>query len=344
MPDLFEMRVDFWPNLQETLFHQALLRREERGHKVLRSMTEVDLAPLDALSDEERPSWSAALVFEGHWSNRAGLNDDMERGNRYLADARSRTVLPEGAIPDPWRAALVEAAPPYRQHWWLEEQAADEAYVDRMKPLLAAYGPSLARRMAEIYRTPWPTVPIVVEVCAAAAPSAVRTVGGAGMPPPSTPLITVASRDPEASGDAALELLFDQASRLLAVKVRRLLAWNEHAQGRRLPALFDDDLVRFTVGQLVKERLGPSYIPLTERGPRVVEPHRLEVLRARWQPYLDGKAALETSLQELVTTIGEVPPPPPPASAVSASAPAGASAVPSAAAPVPAVPPASPAR
>ena len=306
------MRVDFWPNLQETLFHQALLPRTGiPGRDALKSLAHEDLAPLSALSDEERPAWSEGLVFEGHFKTSAGLDDDMELGNRFLVDARSRSVLPQGGLPDVWRSALVKAAPPYRQHFWLDDQAADEAYIARQKPLLAAHGAWMAQRLVGIYRTPWPTVPVVVEVCAAVAPFGARTVGDAAAGPPATPLITVSSRDPRYAGDSGLEMLFHESSHVLDGKVQHLLAASARKQGRELPFTFWHDVVFYTAGHLVKERLGAGYVPFAEREPRIVGPKTLAVLEAQWQPYLDGKVPFEASVDRMVAAIGEAPPAPP---------------------------------
>jgi hypothetical protein len=315
---LFEMRADFWPNLQETLFHQALLPREGLpGRDSLKSLAHVDLAPLSVLSDTERPAWSEGLVFESHFKTSAGLDDEMERGNRFLVDARSRTVLPQGGLPDAWHAALVKASRPYREHFWLEQQAADEAYIERQKPLIAQHGEWLAHRIAAIYDTPWPTVPIVVEVCVAVPPFGARTGGDATAGPPETPLITVSSRDPGYSGESGLEMIFHEASHTLDGKVAELLARSARKQGRKVPWSFGHMIVFYTAGHLVQERLGASgktYVPYAERGEpghRILAPKTLAVLQAYWQPYLDGKAPLDVTIDRMVAEIGEVPPPPP---------------------------------
>jgi hypothetical protein len=307
------MRADFWPNLQETLFHQALLPREGRpGRDSLKSLAHVDLAPPSELSAEERPAWSEALMFEGHFKTTAGLDDEMERGNRFLVEMGDRTVLPPGGLPDAWHTALVGASRPYRAHFWLAQQSTDEAYIERQKPLIAAHGAWLSQRLSEIYRTPWPTVPVVVEVVAAVPPFGALSVGDATSGPPQTPLILVSSRDPGYAGDSGLEMLFHEASHLLADKVTELLERTERAQGKRLPWRFWHDVIFYTAGHLVQERLGASYVPYAERPPALLAPRVLAELQTHWQPYLDGKSTLEASVQQLVAAVGEVPPRPPP--------------------------------
>ncbi len=325
---LFEMRADFWPNLQETLFHQALLPREGLpGRDSLKSLAHVDLAPLSVLSDEERPAWSEGLAFESHFKATDGLDDGMERGNRFLVDARSRTVLPPGGLPDAWRAALVKASRPYREHFWLEQQAADEAYIERQKLVVEQHGEWMARRIAAIYDTPWPTEPVLVEVCAAVPPYGGRTGGDAGAGPPHTPLITISSRDPSYSGDSGLEMLFHEVSHTLDGKVSELLERSARKQGRKLHWSFSHSIVFYTAGHLVQERLratgaaGAPYVPVAERGEpgdRIIGPKTLAVLQAYWQPYVDGKLPLDVAIDRMVAEIGEVPPapsagsPPPP--------------------------------
>ncbi len=112
-----------------------------------------------------------------------------EAMNNRLAEAGSTTELrPDGLDPE-LRAVLSKAAPVYRS-------------------LLANYGASMRKDIAAVYQTPWPPAPIRADVAAFAGPLGAYTTSEANH-------ITISSTDKGYQGEAALEMLFHEASHLL---------------------------------------------------------------------------------------------------------------------------------
>ncbi|HEY2510441.1 MAG TPA: hypothetical protein VGI39_06285 [Polyangiaceae bacterium] len=304
--ELFAFHVDFWPNLSESLFHESLLPRP--GFQGPKSLAQKDVAAASALEGDERTAWQRALsYYDGHFSTRTTFEPLFDGGSRFFASSGSAPALASGSLPEDWRAVLTGAAPAYRAHFWPEHERRDRAYVAALAPALAAHGDWMARRLEAVYQTPWPAAPVVVEVTAAAAPFGARTTGEPPFTGTHAPLITVSSEDPGYAGDTGLEMIFHEVSHLLVDKVQAALEDSAKRQGRSLDKDLWHALVFYTAGALTRERLGPAYVPYSDRPEHSVFSGRWSrygaVFVQAWQPYLDGRVGLEAAVDAVVAAL-----------------------------------------
>ena len=101
-------------------------------------------------------------------------------------------------------------------------------------------------------------------------------------------------------------MIFHEASHLLVDNVQTALEASAQRQARKLPHRLWHFLLFYTAGHLVRERLGPGYVPYAERPANHIFDGRfagyLPILERAWQPYLDGQVALEPAIDALVAS------------------------------------------
>ncbi len=301
--ELFRFQVDFWPNLNETLFHESLLPKS--GFAGPKSLAHRSIAPTTGLDGAEKTRWQNALAYyDVHFTTDNFFEPEFDGGSRFLAASRSEPSLPENGLASEWRTAILQAAPVYRARFWPEHERTDRTYIEVIRPRIAAHGEWLARRLEAVYETGWPTEPILVEVTAAVPPFGASTVGEPPFTGPHTPLITISSQDTGYTGETGLEMIFHEASHLLVEKAQAALEASAKRQGRKLDDKFWHLLLFYTAGHLVRERLGPSYVPYAERPVNRIFAGRfaryLPILERAWQPYLDGRTDFEHAIDDVV--------------------------------------------
>lgn len=148
--------------------------------------------------------------------------------------------------------------------------------------------------LGKVYRSGWPEGPIRTDVTQYAGLGAYTTLGPVH--------VTVSSADLANSGQAALEILFHEASHALIGEVRESLARDAQAQGR---VLRRDDLwhalLFYTTGEIVRRHLD-GYTPYAIKGKLYDRawPGSLAVFEQDWRPYLDGKTDFEAAARRLV--------------------------------------------
>ena len=278
---IFEFRSEFWINLHQFLIHQAAVAQAPSGP----------------------PEWRDALIYYRHGLAQQDLmSRAAEAMNNRLADAGSAPELrPDGLDPE-MRSVLSKAAPVYRSLWWPEHNSSNLAWIDAVRPLLAKYGASICRDIAAVYQTPWPAIPIRVDVTAFAGPLGAYTT----LEPTH---ITISSTDKGYQGAAALEMLFHESSHLLDAKVRAALEQERLGQGlvfkRRA---FSHAVLFYTAGEIVR-RYVPGYEMYGIRNHIFVDgwPESFAVLERYWKPYLDGRTDLPSAVRALVAGYG-IPP------------------------------------
>ncbi len=301
--ELFRFHVDFWANLHEVLFHESLVPKP--GFEGPKSLAHHSVAPVEWLDPAARSQWQLAVAYyESRFSTHNLFEPEFETGSRFLAAQGSDPALPTGGIADEWRTVLAQAAPVYRARFWPAHERRDRAYIDEIRPQLAAHGAWMARRLEVVYRSSWPAAPVLVEVTPTVPPFGASTVGEPPFTGPHTPLITVSSEDPGYATDTGLEMIFHEASHLLVDKVQTALETSAQRQARKLPDRFWHFLLFYTAGHLARERLGPGYVPYAERSANAIFSGRfaayLPILERAWQPYLDGHVDLEPAIDALV--------------------------------------------
>jgi hypothetical protein len=157
----------------------------------------------------------------------------------------------------------------------------------------------LKTRLAQIYQTAWQAEPIRTDVaCWADVTGAYTTVEPTH--------ITISSTDPSYQGEAALEMLFHEASHALIGKVQSELAREASSKQRLFRRRnFWHAVSFYTAGELSHQEL-KNYTPyaiankIYERGWEGALP----VLEKDWQPYINGEIDLSTAVSKLVEDYG----------------------------------------
>jgi hypothetical protein len=306
-PPLFRFHVDFWANLNQVLLHEALLPRPRwEGPKSLQNR---HVAPLGALDPSEAAEWQKALAYyDAHFTTQNLFDHFVGAGPALLAVGASETPHSTPDVDDEWRRALLVAAPVYRARFWSDHERRDRAYIEGMRPLIAAHRAWFENRLVAVYGMPLPTDPIDVEITPAVPPYGAFSQGE----PPYTrgtshaPLITVSSEDPSYAGETGVEMLFHEVSHLIVGRVQDGLEASAKRQGRKLSPGFWHDVIFYTAGHLAQERLGPAYVPFAERpSSRLFEGENdptLTVLKRAWQPYLDGRVTMGAAIDAMAAS------------------------------------------
>ncbi len=287
---LFEFHVGKWLNL-----HQLLYARTSRW------------GPERAETEPEDAAWLAALDHYrtgfDHRSFLALLDDPV------LAPI-NRTLSQIGDGPlrglDPVLTGHLERAGASYERIWPADRERNREWIAALEPALARHGDALARALATAYGAPWPDQPIRVDVSIHAGPVGAYTV----LDPPH---VTITSSSPQYRGDAALEMIFHEASHALVDPLVAKLAAECARQGKPVPAQLWHALLFYTTGEAVRRRLGPSYVPYADknglwaRGFADVE----RPIKQHWPRYMDGSIDLDTALARLVASLPAASPPPP---------------------------------
>lgn len=285
---LFDFHVGFWVNLHQRLYAESGVRPVPD--------------PLRASAAEDQAAWDAAIALYRRRYPERGLltllsHDELARLNHQLGSVEAAPDLSASEVAPELRAALESAASVYRRHQWPADEQAGHAFVARVQPLVARSGPPLSSQLARVYQTPWPTSPVRVEVARYAGPVGAYT----------DDRITMAARDPRHAGDAALEILFHEASHLLAGPLDGLIAEACAASGRPTPPTLWHAILFYMTGELVRRELGPDYVPYAERNglwSRGQDWTAYQQLLTRFVPeYLDGKQTLRATIDQIVAAL-----------------------------------------
>jgi len=334
---VFEFHSGFWVNLHHALYFEA----KQRESKVAlpgkaipaaqgRARTMHDAAP--SLTPAEQKAWESAVEF--YAANYAGkdllFNNDMVLLKNQLGDfedcddlsgAHKRTC--DAGLPANLTQVLDAAAPVYRAHLWPEQDRANRRWVTRVAPLVEEQGVGISQRLADIYQTKWPKYRIRVDVSAYA--------NWAGAYTTLDPLrVTISSTDPRNQGEAALEVLFHEASHGIAEPVEDAIARECRQRDKAIPRDLWHALIFYTTGEVIKPLLSPDAKfgvasqggekPHPERPPAVDKdayiPYAvreglyqrgwneyLELLTRFWQPYLDGKVTFDDAIAHMVSAL-----------------------------------------
>jgi hypothetical protein len=283
---LFDFHAGFWINLHLRLYAESGPRPPS------------DVAT--PASEADRATWAAALAaYKQRYPERGMLtllmNDELVRVSDALVAAETAPDLASAAdVPADLRAVLESAAPVYRRARWPDDARADAAFIARLRPLVAQHGTALAASLARAYETAWPATPGRVDVAAYAGPLGAYT----------RDRITIAATDRRHEGDYALEIIFHEASHLLAERAEGLVASASAAAHKPLPATLWHAVLFYMTGELVRRELGGAYEPyadhnlLWQRAPDWA-PYRALFARSL-TPHLDGATSLATAITAVV--------------------------------------------
>lgn len=275
----FEFHNGFWVNLHHFLYEQA---------------------QAETSSPSSSPEWLAALdYYRREIVKRDLLTDAAAEMNNQLSNLEDARSLRDSRLPADLIAVLSAAAPIYRARWWREHDHANHAWIEAVEPLISKYSGSLKKELAAAYLTDWPATPIRTDVAEYANWSGAYTT----LRPTH---ITVSSVNSRNQGEAALEILFHEASHAMFAKIRNALSAEVKAQNKlfRRSDLWHAVLF-YTAGEMVRRHLD-GYIPyavengLYDRAWQGVP----EILELDWKPYLDGKVDLATAVRRLADAYG----------------------------------------
>jgi hypothetical protein len=293
----FQLHSAFWPNLHHTLYAAAWSARPPGQGRPLSAPLPEPLA--GELSAEERAAWDAAVqYYDRELASRDLLfGDGMTEINVALASAGND--LPESVLTPAHRRALIAAEPIYRKYWWTMHDRANRAWIAEAVPRVTEVAPEITRRLAELYRTPWFTSGVRVDVVRSGIAQGAYTSNE-----PATH-ITISSGNSSYSSWASVEMLYHEASHGLIDQISRRI--REEAHGKDVRNLWHVVLF-YTAGEVVRQALAArkiDYVPylyatglLDRAWPQFRGPVERE-----WRPYIDGQVTLEKAVTRLIAAI-----------------------------------------
>jgi hypothetical protein len=309
---VFELHSGFWMNLHHTLYQQARQQRDKQGGAP-------KAMPASRLSDAERRTWDAAVAY--YVANYSGkdllFSTEMILLKNQLGDFEDCDELSgtskktcDAGLPPKITQVLDSAAPVYRAHWWLEQDRANRKWIAAVSPLVRNRGLELAQRLAEIYQTKWPAEKIRVDVSPYA--------NSAGAYTTLDPLrVTISSIDARNQGNAALEVLFHEASHGIAEPVQAAIVRECRQRDKPIPRDLWHALIFYTTGEVIRPVMtsavtgasgdapGEEYTPYAVREGLYTRgwDAYLKLLTRFWQPYLEGKSTFDDAIARMVSAL-----------------------------------------
>lgn len=297
---LFEFHSNFWVNLHQVLFHEALVRAGKPDRRFQSNV------PLEAppMGQQEKAEWDAAITFYmKRFGNRQELFDHemVQINDRLATQPDDGTRAKWVGLPPELISTLQSAAPIYRKYWWPIHAKSNEDWISSQMPLVKSLGPTIAAAMEKDLQQQWPQAPLRVDVC-----YYVPQIGHAYTtdgPPPHT---TFSSSGTQLQGLSGFETLFHEASHSFASTMTDALFAECGREKKQCGELWHAVLF-YTAGVETRRALPPSdqasFTPyayrygLYERGDY---PTYRRVLETDWQAYLDGKVNFSTAIRSMV--------------------------------------------
>jgi hypothetical protein len=298
---LFKFHSNFWVNLHQILFHEALLHAGKPDRR-LQSNT-----PLAApqMTEQEKNSWSAAIDFysKEFQGQQELFNDELVKINDALAQqADDGESLHAPKLPQNVIAVLQRAAPIYRKYWWPAHDESNKNWIASERGRVQNLGPKLAAAMTKDLRQQWPAAPIRVDVC-----YYVPEIGHAYTTIP--PHTMLSSSTPSLQGLDGFEVLFHEASHTFADTMTDALSAECRAQKKDCGDLWH--AVLFYTSGVELRRLLPtaeqaSFTPYAYKYgvyTRGNWPKYRTVLEADWQKYLDREITFADAICSMVADL-----------------------------------------
>jgi hypothetical protein len=300
-PAMFEFHSGFWINLHHFLYLEALSDRPRKSS--LETVSTADAETLKSLSQEQLATWNAAVSYYVSSVIQHDLlfDKDLIAIKNQLADAEVSPDLANVDIPTALRAALLSAAPIYRQYWWKRHDAQNRQWIDRLMPLVSAHGETLMHSLVRIYDTPWPGHPVRVDATVFATWAGAYTTIRPTRP-------TISTVDPTNQGPAALEAVFHETTHGMMDKVWSAMdAAEANIKARGSPPDLDTGtlwhaVLFYTIGQLVADRI-PGYTPYADKNglwTRAWPAPDRSLIEQDWKPHMNDSVSLQQALTKLV--------------------------------------------
>jgi len=307
----FTLHSHFGFNLYDAVLTSATERRAKRADPVH------DGACFAKLVQEERSAWDAAV---GYYAETVAATSDF---SRERAIVRARLIGADLKLDDDDRRDLGlsllflnAAAPAWRACAWEEQDAANRRWIAELKPRLERHADAVSSRLETLFGVKWRQRPMtIVDVVAIAGWAGGDTVDLGGRTH-----TQISSRNPGYQGQAALEIIFHEASHELVSPrngpIAGLLAAASKETGVAVHRSLWHGVLFVTVGEVVRDtyaRAGEGdYRPIADdvfRGDWAV---MKQPLAEHWIPFVRGKTTREEAARRLLAALAEKPPPPKP--------------------------------
>lgn len=291
-PADFTFHGEPWLCLHHVLYQWA---REDARPVERPSALTAEREDVARLDEVERAAWQAAVeAYRRH-----GIARDLLHDAGMFRFASELTTAGAEAVGEPaLAAALAQAMPIYRRQWWPAHEERSRAWVAAVEPLVERFGGAIAADLERAVGGTFPPRPVRVDVCPLANWAGAYTGGD-------PPRITVAADDPDLQGDAALEILYHEASHSagLAGNIRRRIADAFAARGAEPPRDLWHAVLFYAAGEATRGALAAAdragYVPyairlgLFERQPSWSAAR--DVLDAAWGRSLAGEGAVDAA-------------------------------------------------
>jgi hypothetical protein len=299
---IFHSSFDF--NLYDALLTSATERRAKRPDPVH------DGDCFAALPQEERSAWDAAA---GYYAETVAATSDFSQERRIVRAALLGVEVP---LDDDDRRDLAlsllflrAAAPAWRACGWPEQDAANRRWIAELAPRLERHAEAIAPRLEELFAARWRPRPIVVDVVATAGWSGADTIDFGD----AVTHTQITSRAPSYQGQAALEMIFHEASHALVwprgSPIADLLAAASRETGVEVHRSLWHGLLFVTVGEVVREVLAAAgegpYRPFADDVFRGDWEVLGQPLHDHWLPFVRGETSREEAARRVMIALGK---------------------------------------
>jgi hypothetical protein len=295
---LFDFHSNSWVNLHHFLYVSARARRGLDRDRTAVTTANGDTLGFGALPAEQRAIWDRSLdYYAAHLADRDILFDSAMVGvTNQLSDLGEGGHARDTHL-DPQLAATLDAASQvYRALWWPRLDAANRAWIARVKELLAAHGDSAAAWEARVFDTRWSSTPVRVDVCA-------YTNWAGAYTTESPSRINVSTVADPTGREASFETLFHEVLHTMDTPLFDRLTNAARAQGKKLPRDPTHAFIFYTAGEVARAFF-PGHQPFAESGGIWARSRDLGAMRPLlvrdWQPWIAGRSSFDDAIRQIV--------------------------------------------
>lgn len=299
----FAWRSSFWRCLHQTLYAFASNAPGATRRGRIR-LDPRDVAIGQELTGNAAEIWVRAVRYYAQTLSQRDLlfDDGMIAIGRTLDAAGDRPLATVSDLPAEIAASLAETESVYRRHWWEGHRKANTDWQRAAQPLVDEHARAMADRLIRILGRNWRSLPLDTVLVPYANWAGAYTVLG-------PTAITVAMRDQNNHGAAALEILMHEAGHALVgplmERLTPIVADAKSQPGANAAAIRPDlwhEILFYVVGRIAADAM-PAYIPYADRNDLWTKawPGRdREVLARHLDPLIASNAGIEAGLQALV--------------------------------------------
>ena len=312
-----QFRSGFWVNLHHFLYYQARLQSGlALAPGAEPNSAAANAANLGDLSPAERKAWQNAVDYYVRNFASAELPYDRSLAeiDDRLSDLASCPDLDGSSSPacvagiDPALfAVLEEAAPAYRNHWWIQQNRANEAWISKAAALFQQYGGRPSQGLSRAFNNVWPAGPIPIDVVYYASASGSYTT----LDPAH---IFNAASSPQVQGLALLERVLREASEVIAQPVETAIIQQCRKHTKPIPRDLWHALASYTTAEIFDRSFAGQGLPqgsgpvsfarsdeeyMSVRGWTSYQ----QLLERYWQPYLDNQADMQAAIAQMVNAL-----------------------------------------